>query len=141
MSFDFLRSVVIMSTKYLKDNTLLPKKAKRDEHISGITGMVFSLFASASVLGAVIMSEKNLTKDAVPVDVDTVLFWVVWDAEKAALEVEDYRVAIALAAQTALREVIGQIDLVNILIGRATMDDELQKIIDDSTTLWGVTVQ
>jgi len=86
-------------------------------------------------------AEKTLTKDTVPVDVDAVLFWVVWDAEKAALEVEDYKVAIAWAAQTALREVIGQMDLANILIGRAKMDDELQKIIDERTTPWGVTVQ
>lgn len=86
-------------------------------------------------------AEKTLTKDTVPVDVDAVLFWVVWDAEKAALEVEDYRVAIAWAAQTALREVIGQMDLANILIGRAKMDDELQRIIDERTTPWGVTVQ
>ncbi len=86
-------------------------------------------------------AEKTLTKDTVPVDVDAVLFWVVWDAEKAALEVEDYKVAIAWAAQTALREVIGQMDLANILIGRAKMDDELQRIIDERTTPWGVTVQ
>lgn len=86
-------------------------------------------------------AEKTLTKDTVPVDVDAVLFWVVWDAEKAALEVEDYRVAIAWAAQTALREVIGQMDLANILIGRDRMDDDLQKIIDERTTPWGVTVQ
>ncbi|OGO15086.1 MAG: peptidase [Chloroflexi bacterium RBG_16_48_8] len=86
-------------------------------------------------------AEKTLTKDTVPVDVDAVLFWLVWDAEKAALEVEDYRVAIAWAAQTALREVIGQMDLATILVGRAMMDKELQKTIDERTTPWGVTVQ
>jgi regulator of protease activity HflC (stomatin/prohibitin superfamily) len=86
-------------------------------------------------------AEKTLTKDTVPVDVDAVLFWLVWDAEKAALEVEDYQVAIAWAAQTALREVIGQMDLAAILVGRAMMDQELQKIIDERTTPWGVTVQ
>jgi regulator of protease activity HflC (stomatin/prohibitin superfamily) len=86
-------------------------------------------------------AEKTLTKDTVPVDVDAVLFWMVWDAEKAALEVEEYRVAIAWAAQTALREVIGQMDLADILVGRARMDRELQKIIDERTTPWGVTVQ
>jgi regulator of protease activity HflC (stomatin/prohibitin superfamily) len=86
-------------------------------------------------------AEKTLTKDTVPVDVDAVLFWVVWDAEKAALEVEDYKIAIAWAAQTALREVLGQMDLANILIGRAKMDKELQRIIDERTTPWGVTVQ
>jgi regulator of protease activity HflC (stomatin/prohibitin superfamily) len=86
-------------------------------------------------------AEKTLTKDTVPVDVDAVLFWVVWDAEKAALEVTDYRSAIAWAAQTALREIIGQMSLADILVGRANMDAELQKIIDERTTPWGVTVQ
>lgn len=86
-------------------------------------------------------AERTLTKDTVPVDVDAVLFWVVWDAEKAALEVEDYRAAIAWAAQTALREIIGQMDLADILVGRARMDAELQHIIDDRTTPWGITVQ
>ena len=85
-------------------------------------------------------AEKTLTKDTVPVDVDAVLFWMVWDAEKAALEVEDYKMAIAWAAQTALREVIGQMDLADILVGRAKMDEDLQKIIDERTTPWGVTV-
>jgi regulator of protease activity HflC (stomatin/prohibitin superfamily) len=86
-------------------------------------------------------AEKTLTKDTVPVDVDAVLFWVVWDAEKAALEVEDYKAAITWAAQTALREVIGQKPLSDILIGRNRMDAELQRIIDERTTAWGVTVQ
>ncbi len=86
-------------------------------------------------------AEKTLTKDTVPVDVDAVLFWMVWDAEKAALEVEDYRMAITWAAQTALREVIGQMYLADILVGRAKMDADLQRIIDERTTPWGVTVQ
>ncbi len=86
-------------------------------------------------------AEKTLTKDTVPVDVDAVLFWLVWDAEKASLEVEDYRVAIAWAAQTALREVIGQMELADILVGRARMDRDLQQIIDERTTPWGITVQ
>jgi regulator of protease activity HflC (stomatin/prohibitin superfamily) len=86
-------------------------------------------------------AEKTLTKDTVPVDVDAVLFWMVWDAEKAALEVENYRAAIAWAAQTALREIIGQMQLADILIGRSKMDAELQRIIDARTTPWGITVQ
>jgi len=86
-------------------------------------------------------AERTLTKDTVPVDVDAVLFWVVWDAEKAALEVEDYRQAISWASQTALREIIGQMDLADILVGRARMDEELQRIIDERTTPWGITVQ
>jgi len=86
-------------------------------------------------------AERTLTKDTVPVDVDAVLFWVVWDAEKAALEVEDYRAAISWASQTALREIIGQMELADILVGRARMDEELQRIIDERTTPWGITVQ
>jgi len=86
-------------------------------------------------------AEKTLTKDTVPVDVDAVLFWLVWDAEKAALEVEDYRAAITWAAQTALREVIGQMPLADILVGRARMDADLQGIIDERTTPWGISVQ
>lgn len=93
------------------------------------------------VMVAPFSAEKTLTKDTVPVDVDAVLFWVVWDAEKAALEVADYRAAIAWAAQTALREVIGQSVLADILVGRAKMDAELQRIIDERTTPWGITVQ
>ncbi len=86
-------------------------------------------------------AEKTLTKDTVPVDVDAVLFWLVWDAQKAALEVADYRMAISWAAQTALREIIGQMTLADILVGRAKMDADLQKIIDERTTPWGITVQ
>lgn len=86
-------------------------------------------------------AEKTLTKDTVPVDVDAVLFWVVWDAEKAALEVENYRTAITWASQTALREVIGSLMLADVLAGRAKMDADLQKIIDERTTPWGVSVQ
>jgi len=85
-------------------------------------------------------AEKTLTKDTVPVDVDAVLFWVVWDAEKAALEVADYNSAIAWAAQTALRDIIGRMMLADILIGRSAIDAELQHIIDERTTPWGVTV-
>jgi regulator of protease activity HflC (stomatin/prohibitin superfamily) len=85
-------------------------------------------------------AEKTLTKDTVPVDVDAVLFWVVWDAEKAALEVKDYQSAISWAAQTALRDIIGRMMLADILIGRSAIDEELQQIIDERTTPWGVTV-
>jgi regulator of protease activity HflC (stomatin/prohibitin superfamily) len=86
-------------------------------------------------------AQKTLTKDTVPVDVDAVLFWVVWDAEKAALEVENYRAAVDWAAQTALRDIIGRMMLADILVGRSAIDQELQKVIDERTTPWGVTVQ
>ncbi|MBN2115467.1 MAG: slipin family protein [Anaerolineales bacterium] len=85
-------------------------------------------------------AQKTLTKDTVPVDVDAVLFWVVWDAEKAALEVENYRGAVDWAAQTALRDIIGRMMLADILVGRSLIDQELQQIIDERTTPWGVTV-
>jgi regulator of protease activity HflC (stomatin/prohibitin superfamily) len=85
-------------------------------------------------------AEKTLTRDTVPVDVDAVLFWVVWDAQKAALEVEDYRAAISWAAQTALRDIIGKMMLADILVGREAIDVDLQRIIDQRTTPWGVTV-
>ena len=85
-------------------------------------------------------AEKTLTKDTVPVDVDAVLFWVVWDAEKAALEVKDYQSAIAWAAQTALRDILGRMMLADMLVGRSAIDEELQHIIDERTTPWGVTV-
>ena len=85
-------------------------------------------------------AEKTLTKDTVPVDVDAVLFWVVWDAQKAALEVEDYRAAITWAAQTALRDIIGKMLLADILVGRDAIDHELQRLIDERTTPWGVSV-
>ena len=69
------------------------------------------------------------------------LFWVVWDAIKAALEVKNYRMAISWAAQTALRDIIGKMDLADILVGREKIDVELQQIIDRRTTQWGITVE
>lgn len=85
-------------------------------------------------------AQKTLTRDTVPVDVDAVLFWVVWDAQKAALEVENYQAAVDWAAQTALRDIIGKMMLADILVGREAIDQELQRIIDERTTPWGVSV-
>lgn len=86
-------------------------------------------------------AERTLTRDTVPVNIDAVLFWVVWDAQKAALEVQNYTEAIAWAAQTALRDTIGKTDLADILSGREKLDAELQRIIDERTSPWGITVQ
>jgi regulator of protease activity HflC (stomatin/prohibitin superfamily) len=83
----------------------------------------------------------SLTKDTVPVNVDAVLFWVIWDAQKAALEVKDYQTAIAWSAQTALRDMLGKMMLADMLVGRDAIDKELQHIIDERTTPWGITVQ
>lgn len=86
-------------------------------------------------------AEQTLTEDTVPVDVDAVLFWIVQDAEKAALAVQDYRSAVAWAAQTALRDVIGKTALGDLLVGRERIDAELQTIIDQRTAPWGIRVQ
>jgi regulator of protease activity HflC (stomatin/prohibitin superfamily) len=85
-------------------------------------------------------AEQTLTKDTVPVDVDAVLFWTVWDPKKAALEVTSYRQAIEWASQTALRDIIGTTKLADLLSDRQTVDAALQKAIDERTTPWGVTV-
>jgi regulator of protease activity HflC (stomatin/prohibitin superfamily) len=86
-------------------------------------------------------AEKTLTKDTVPVDVDAVLFWVVTDAQRAVLEVEQYQPTVSWAAQTTLRDVIGRTELVRMISDRATLDQELQTIIDAKTSEWGSTVQ
>jgi len=86
-------------------------------------------------------AEQTLTSDTVPVNVDAVLFWVVYDPEKAALEVQDYSNAISWASQTALRDIIGRTSLADLLRGRDRIEQELQKIIDERSTPWGVTVQ
>ena len=86
-------------------------------------------------------AEQTLTADMVPVNVDAVLFWMVHDAEKAALEVQSYRNAVSWAAQTALRDIIGRTSLSDLLRGREHIEEELQRTIDVRTTPWGVTVQ
>jgi regulator of protease activity HflC (stomatin/prohibitin superfamily) len=86
-------------------------------------------------------AEQTLTADTVPVNVDAVLFWMVYDVEKAALEVQDYSQAVSWAAQTALRDIIGRTPLTDLLRGREHIEDELQQLIDERTTPWGVTVQ
>jgi regulator of protease activity HflC (stomatin/prohibitin superfamily) len=86
-------------------------------------------------------AEETLTSDTVPVNVDAVLFWMVFDPEKAALEVQDYKLAVSWAAQTALRDIIGRTPLTVLLRGREQIEAELQKLIDDRSNPWGVTVQ
>jgi regulator of protease activity HflC (stomatin/prohibitin superfamily) len=85
-------------------------------------------------------AEQTLTSDTVPVSVDAVLFWMVHDAKRAALEVQDYSQAVSWAAQTALRDIIGRTDLTDLLRGRERIEDELQKLIDQRSNPWGVTV-
>ncbi len=86
-------------------------------------------------------AEQTLTSDTVPVNVDAVLFWMVFDPEKAALEVQDYNQAVSWAAQTALRDIIGRTSLADLLHGRERIEEELQKLIDERSNPWGITVQ
>ena len=86
-------------------------------------------------------AEQTLTMDTVPVNVDAVLFWMVVDAEKAALEVQNYTSAVSWAAQTALRDIIGRTSLSDLLRGREKIEAELQTLIDHRTTPWGITVE
>ena len=86
-------------------------------------------------------AEQTLTSDTVPVNVDAVLFWLVYDPEKAALEVQDYQQAVSWAAQTALRDIIGRTALTDLLRGRERIEEELQKLIDERSNPWGVSVQ
>jgi len=86
-------------------------------------------------------AEETLTSDTVPVNVDAVLFWMVYDPEKAALEVQDYALAVSWAAQTALRDIIGRTYLSDLLRGRERIEADLQKLIDERSNPWGVTVQ
>lgn len=88
-----------------------------------------------------VSAESALTRDTVPVFVDAIVFWVVWNAEKSILEVENYIEAITLSAQTALRESIGRHDLSQMLTERETLGRELQRILDEKTNPWGITVQ
>lgn len=92
------------------------------------------------VITTTFTAEKTLTKDTVPVDVDAVLFWKVFDAKKAALEISEYKGAINWASQTALRDVIGKTMLSEMLEGRDKMSNVLQKIIDERTEPWGINV-
>jgi regulator of protease activity HflC (stomatin/prohibitin superfamily) len=86
-------------------------------------------------------AEQTLTSDTVPVNVDAVLFWMVQDPEKAALEVQNYSLAVSWAAQTALRDIIGRTSLADLLRGRDRIEQVLQELIDNRSTPWGVTVQ
>ncbi|PYR22755.1 MAG: peptidase [Acidobacteria bacterium] len=85
-------------------------------------------------------AEQTLTSDTVPVSVDAVLFWMVHDVQKAALEVQDYAAAVSWAAQTALRDIIGRTELTDLLRGRERIETELQQLIDQRSSPWGVTV-
>jgi len=85
-------------------------------------------------------AEKTLTKDTVPVHVDALCFWMIWDAPKAILEIENYIEAVTLSAQTALRDSIGQHDLATLLSNRTSLTGEIKKILESKTNPWGITI-
>ncbi len=86
-------------------------------------------------------AETTLTSDTVPVNVDAIAFWMVWDAQKSVLEVESFEDAVILSAQTALRNAIGKNDLANLLSERDRLGHEIQKVLDEKTSAWGITTQ
>src|ERR1051325_3058166 len=88
-----------------------------------------------------VTAESTLTRDTVPVNVDAIVFWLVWNAEKSILEVSDFEQAISMSAQTALRESIGRHELAQMITERESMGHELQRILDEKTNPWGITVQ
>jgi regulator of protease activity HflC (stomatin/prohibitin superfamily) len=100
-----------------------------------------SSFVDQRVRVASVTAESTLTRDTVPVNVDAIVFWLVWNAEKAILEVENFLDAINLSAQTALRESIGRHELAQMITERETLGRELQRILDEKTNPWGITVQ
>ncbi len=99
------------------------------------------IYIDQRVITTSFAAEETLTSDTVPVNVDAVLFWMVHDSEKAALEVQDYTQAVSWAAQTALRDIIGRTSLTELLRGRERIESELQALIDQRSNPWGVTVQ
>jgi regulator of protease activity HflC (stomatin/prohibitin superfamily) len=86
-------------------------------------------------------AETTLTRDTVPVNVDAIAFWMVWDAEKAVLEVESFGDAVELSAQTGLRDAIGKHELAEMLSHRDRLGQEIQEVLDEKTNAWGITVQ
>lgn len=100
-----------------------------------------SPFVDQRVRVSSVTAESTLSRDTVPVDVDAIVFWLVWNAEKAILEVENYLDAITMSAQTALRESIGRHELAQMITDRETLGRELQRILDEKTNPWGITVQ
>jgi regulator of protease activity HflC (stomatin/prohibitin superfamily) len=100
-----------------------------------------SRYVDQRVRVASVTAESTLTRDTVPVNVDAIVFWLVWNAEKSILEVEDFVQAITLSAQTGLRESIGRHELAQMITEREMLGRELQRILDEKTNPWGITVQ
>lgn len=100
-----------------------------------------SRYVDQRIRVASVTAESTLTRDTVPVNVDAIVFWVVWNAEKSILEVEDFVQALNMSAQTGLRESIGRHELAQMITERESLGRELQRILDEKTNPWGITVQ
>jgi regulator of protease activity HflC (stomatin/prohibitin superfamily) len=100
-----------------------------------------SRYVDQRIRVASVTAESTLTRDTVPVNVDAIVFWMVWNAEKSILEVEDFVQAITMSAQTGLRESIGRHELAQMITERESLGRELQRILDEKTNPWGITVQ
>lgn len=100
-----------------------------------------SRYVDQRIRVASVTAESTLTRDTVPVNVDAIVFWLVWNAEKSILEVEDFVQAITMSAQTGLRESIGRHELAQMITERELLGRELQRILDEKTNPWGITVQ
>jgi regulator of protease activity HflC (stomatin/prohibitin superfamily) len=100
-----------------------------------------SRFVDQRVRVATVTAESTLTRDTVPVNVDAIVFWLVWNAEKSILEVENFSEAVNMSAQTALRESIGRHELAQMITERESMGQQLQLILDAKTNPWGITIQ
>jgi regulator of protease activity HflC (stomatin/prohibitin superfamily) len=100
-----------------------------------------SRYVDQRIRVASVTAESTLTRDTVPVNVDAIVFWLVWNAEKSILEVEDFVQAITMSAQTGLRESIGRHELAQMITEREMLGRELQRILDEKTNPWGITVQ
>jgi regulator of protease activity HflC (stomatin/prohibitin superfamily) len=100
-----------------------------------------SRYVDQRIRVASVTAESTLTRDTVPVNVDAIVFWLVWNAEKSILEVEDFVQAITMSAQTGLRESIGRHELAQMITERESLGRELQRILDEKTNPWGITVQ
>jgi regulator of protease activity HflC (stomatin/prohibitin superfamily) len=99
-----------------------------------------TLSVDQRIIATPFMAEETLTADLVSVDVDAVLFWMVWDAKKACVEVENYPKAVAWSAQTALRDAIGRVNLAELATRRKQIDVQLQETLGNKTESWGITI-
>jgi len=134
IAYQWERAVVLRFGKF---------KGLRQSGIFGIVPVIDKVaqFVDQRIRVTDFSAETTLTSDTVPVNVDAIAFWKVWDAQKAVLEVENFSYAVVLSAQTALRNAIGKHDLATLLSERDQLGAEIQKILDEKTSAWGITTQ